>query len=272
MNKRIFNLLFNPHTHMEYTPQDITLHTEIRAKLFSALALAIAECKDVHADSTNPFHKNKYASLGAHLEVVKPIFAKHGLAVVQFPSGFDKCIGVTTKIIHKDGGHIEEACHIPVGDNATGQQAGAIISYLRRYALASIAGIATDDDDAETDRIARAPSAPAFSAGSKFIPTNNKVSDYTVVKNGGEVDFELAVPFGDAKGTKLSELPLKNTDRTKKCADLSYWASVWQPKPFGTSTTVSKRDLNFKASAQALWAIKNSQDEAPTESTDEIPF
>ena len=29
-----------------------------------------------------------------------------------------------------------------------GQHAGAIITYLRRYALATLAGVATDDDDA----------------------------------------------------------------------------------------------------------------------------
>jgi lysophospholipid acyltransferase (LPLAT)-like uncharacterized protein len=79
------------------------------------------------------------------------------------------------------------------------------------------------------------------------------------------------VPFGDAKGSKLNELPLKNDDRTKKCADLSYWAKVWVPKPFGTSTKISKRDLDFKSSAEALYAIKNAEAQ-PTQTDDEIPF
>lgn len=240
-----------------------------RALLHTALVKAIAETQDVVADSTNPFHKNKYASLNAHLSVVKPIFAKHGLAVIQFPSSDEKSIGVTTTIIHECGSQLMDSIHIPVSDSITGQQAGAIISYLRRYALASVAGIATEDDDAETDRVARAPSG-----GSK--PQSNagilRVSgESPVVGTSGTVNFELPVPFGDAKGTKLNELPLKNTDRSLKCADLSYWAKVWTPKPFGTSTKISQRDLDFKASAEALYAMKNAEAQ-PAETQDEVPF
>jgi len=278
---------------MKYKPEQYTSSTNImnnenqitdpyyknRAVLHTALVKAIAETQDVVADSTNPFHKNKYASLNAHLSVVKPIFAKHGLAVVQFPSSDEKSIGVTTTIIHECGSQLMDSIHIPVSDSITGQQAGAIISYLRRYALASVAGIATEDDDAETDRIQRAPSGSSKpqSIANHVVRVSNESSTGTL----GTVNFELPVPFGDAKGTKLNELPLKNTDRSLKCADLSYWAKVWTPKPFGTSTKISQRDLDFKASAQALYAMKNAESNGDTtpkfepaqeETQDEIPF
>ncbi|NDB82271.1 MAG: hypothetical protein EB127_05965 [Alphaproteobacteria bacterium] len=239
-----------------------------RALLHTALVKAIAETQDVVADSTNPFHKNKYASLNAHLSVIKPIFAKHGLAVIQFPSSDEKSIGVTTTIIHECGSQLMDSIHIPVPESITGQQAGAIISYLRRYALASVAGIATEDDDAESDRIARQPSGSSKpQTGASVL----RVKDDSVVGTSGSVNFELPVPFGDAKGKPLNELPLKNTDRSLKCADLSYWAKVWVPKPFGTSTKISQRDLDFKASAEALYAIKNAEAQ-PTETQDEVPF
>ena len=252
------------------TNQDDILnpYLETRATLYKSLVKAIAETQDVVADSTNPFHKNKYASLNAHLSVIKPIFAKHGLAIVQLPSNEGNSIGVTTNVIHESGAHIHQSIHIPVTENVTGQQAGAIISYLRRYALASVAGIATEDDDAEIDRIARQPSGSSKPSSNASVL---RVRDDSVVGASGTVNFELPVPFGDAKGKKLNELPMKNEDRSLKCADISYWAKVWTPKPFGNSTKISQRDLDFKASAEALYALKIAE-VMPETTQDEVPF
>jgi hypothetical protein len=245
----------------------MTNNIEYRAQLNTALVNAIAETKDVHADSTNPFHKNKYASLGAHLEAIKPIFQKHGLAILQFPTSSEKAIGVNTIIVHTSGASIEESICIPVADNVKGQEAGAIISYLRRYALASVAGVATEDDDAEIDRISRSAPAPSSNAikttsiatGPKFIPNPNaSVSEVT-----GEINFDLVVPFGKAKGTSLNELPL---------SDLNYWANTWQPKPWEKTGKVGAKDLALKSSAQALWAIKNAEQGESDSEGDAIPF
>ena len=245
--------------------QDYETYTKNNAALYAALVSALSETKDVHADSTNPFHKNKYASLGAHLAVVKPIFAKHGLAILQFPSSDGKNVGVTTTIVHKDGGMISEAVHIPVGDSIKGQDAGSIISYLRRYSLASVAGIATEDDDAETDRIVRTNAAATAAtpvrtvtvSTAKFIPNPEATSS-----DSGDVNFDIPVPFGKNKGTSLNNLPL---------SDLDYWANKWEPKPWEKTGKVGPKDRALKASAQALWAVKNANSE-PEVTQDEVPF
>jgi uncharacterized protein (DUF3820 family) len=230
-----------------------------RAKLHSALVKAIAETQDVHADSTNPFHKNKYASLGAHLALIKPIFAKHGLAVVQFPTSDENRIGVLTTIIHEEGSQMMQEICIPVADNVKGQDAGAIISYLRRYALAAVAGIATDDDDAESDRIAK-----TNIVSKPFVATIKKSSP-AVAEVTGEVNFDLPVPFGKNKGTTLNNLPL---------SDLEYWATKWEPKPWEKTGKVGAKDLALKNSAQALWAVKSnvSEEQDSSEQADEVPF
>jgi hypothetical protein len=234
---------------------------EYRSLLNTALVAAIAETKDVHADSTNPFHKNKYASLGAHLEVIKPIFAKHGLAILQFPTSCDKTIGVSTVIIHTSGASIEDSICLPVSEGMKGQEAGAIISYLRRYALASVAGIATEDDDAETDRIVKTNTSPApvktYGTG-VFAAKPQAEASFS-----GETDFTLTVPFGKAKGSPLSELSLN---------DLDYWANKWEPKPWEKTGKVGAKDLNLKKSALALWSIKNSNSSNEEETQDEVPF
>jgi hypothetical protein len=234
-------------------------HNNANIALQQALILAIAETPEVHADSTNPFHKSKYASLNAHLSLVKPIFAKHGLAILQMPIGKSDAVGVSTTIIHKDGGSISTDAYIPCGQGLKAQEAGSIYSYLRRYAIAAVAGIATDDDDANVVSTTKTAvySAPATVKKMTVNPTASTSST-------GEVDFSLQVPFGKNKGSSLDSLPLN---------DLDYWANKWEPKPWEKTGKVGSKDLNLKSSAQALWSIKNSNsDEAEDTSEDQVPF
>ena len=250
---------------------------EQQVELNKALIKVLAETTDIVADSTNPFHKNKYASLSAHLNALKPLFAKHGLGILQMPIGDLECVGVRTIIIHKDGGSVSSDALVPAEKGISGQNAGSLYSYIRRYSLASVAGVSTEDDDSETNRVEKSGGALSnvkVMHNENFKPqTTSAPKTKTPLPNAGE----FVAPFGDAKGTLLTELPIKSNDRTKKCADLNYWANAWQPKPFGDSGVVSKRDLALKAEAQRLWAIslgegKPSEEDFETKSADEIPF
>lgn len=261
-SKKSLDIFFKTYTNLNSTMENTNTN---KPKLFAALVKAIAETTDVHADATNPFHRNKYATLQAHLKTIKPIFAKHGLAIIQLPSsGYEKEVGVCTIIIHESGESIQHSVHVPAGDSMTGQQAGALISYLRRYALAAAAGIATEDDDAEADRVARPAAAQA--PAPKFIPgpaaASTPIATFVAPHTGSVgIDFELTVPFGNNKGTALSALADK---------DLDYWANKWEPKPWEKTGKVGAKDQSLKKSAQALWALK--QDGNEPESTDEVPF
>lgn len=244
----------------EYYDNVLNERTRQHIALQKALVSAIAETTDVHADSNNPFHKSKYASLNAHLALIKPIFAKHGLAILQFPIGSENSVGINTLIIHNEGGRIEESAFIPCPQGIDGQKAGSIYSYLRRYALAAVAGVATDDDDAEVVRApAPKPSYTAASNAGKFTPNPSFNA------SSGAVDFDLPVPFGKNKGSALKDLP---------DADVNYWANTWEPKPWEKTGKVGAKDLALKASAKALWAIKQGgtpENEGEAEE-DAIPF
>lgn len=251
--------------------------TAEQAELNKSLIKALSETKDIHADSTNPFHKNKYASLSAHLQVLKPIFAKHSLAILQMPVSHcfeTTSIGVRTIILHANGASIETSCFIPVTAETKGQEAGALITYLRRYALASVAGVATEDDDSEIDRIAKTHSSTSSSA--KWIPNENAgtpvqkyvpapqpitaVVSSVVSELTGDTDPSMPVPFGNNKGTPIGELQLN---------DLKYWATVWQPRPFEKTGKVSVKDAKLKRTAESLWANLNNQTQ---KQSDEVPF
>jgi len=241
--------------------QDDTLPKPNLAELYIAIGNVHAETKDIVADDFNPHFKNKFASLSAHLSYLKPLFHKHGLTVIQLPTSeyHDNGIGIKTIIAHKNGTSIESSCVVPVGEQATGQQAGAILTYLRRYCLASIGGLATADDDAEVDRVVKTASAPLKKSAPDFKPAT------FVAPHTGSVgiDFELAVPFGNNKGTSLSALADK---------DLDYWANKWEPKPWEKTGKVGAKDQSLKKSAQALWALKQNGGDSEPESQDEVPF
>lgn len=221
-----------------------------QAALCKSLVLAISELEDVQPDSTNPFHKNSYASLSAHLKQIKPVFSKHGLAIVQCPIGNSDAVGVRTIVIHADGGSLETDCLIKQDDKMDGQKAGSIISYIRRYSLAAVAGISTADDDAQS-------ATPVMPTYTKTF-NNPSPQAYAPQTSAGEPDFTLAVPFGKAKGTALQDLPI---------GDLNYWANTWEPKPWEKTGKVNPKDLLLKKSAQALHAMKSSQP-----SGDDVPY
>lgn len=239
---------------MENQNTEYGAYSQKQASLASALVSFISETKDVHADSTNPFHKNKYASLGAHLSVIKPLAAKHGLAIMQVPCTENNCVGIRTTVIHKDGGSISEFVGIPASNEMSGQQAGAVISYLRRYALASVAGVATEDDDAESDRTVRSAPPAQYQQPRSSSPSATGSSVSTQASSDDPI-----IPFGKNKGQPLSSLGEN---------DLDYWANKWEPKPWEKTGKVGPKDLALKAAAVKAWNERNSS----SSSSDDVPF
>jgi hypothetical protein len=121
-------------------------HTNLNA----ALSAAQAEFKAVAFDATNPFLKNRFASLGACIESTRPILAKHGLSVTQQPVGAGASIGVITTLRHSSGESASSEISLPLGDEkgkSQAQVAGSIITYLRRYSLSGVLGLYADEDN-----------------------------------------------------------------------------------------------------------------------------
>lgn len=72
-----------------------------------SLAQFQAEVKNPVNTANNPFFKSKYAPLDEVLNTVRPILSKHGLSVLQFPSGDGQNIVVTTVVMHESGEWID---------------------------------------------------------------------------------------------------------------------------------------------------------------------
>lgn len=116
------------------------------AALFAALASAQTEVENATKGSINPHFKSRYADLAEVLNTVRPVFGKHGLAIIQSVQTDGRVVSVTTTLGHKEGGFVSSttAC-LAAKEDAQG--IGAAATYLRRYGLAAMCGVAQEDDD-----------------------------------------------------------------------------------------------------------------------------
>ena len=138
--------------------------SESIAELTAALAVAQGAIENAVKDTTNPFFKSKYADLASVRDVIREPFSKAGLAVMQFPHVMGVDVTVTTILAHKSGEWV--SCDITMtSEKQTPQAVGSVITYARRYALAAISGVASEDDDGEAATNHRAADVPAV--GSK---------------------------------------------------------------------------------------------------------
>lgn len=127
--------------------------SESIAELATALSKAQPELENAIRDVAA--HKYKYADLGQMLTITKPVFAKYDLALSQFPSGGEgDSISLDSILMHKSGEWLSQSYSMPIEARgiSKAQASGLTITYMRRYALAAIAGITQEDNDAAAHR------------------------------------------------------------------------------------------------------------------------
>lgn len=117
-------------------------------EIAAALAKAQAEIGGALKQSANPFFKSKYADLASVREACNGPLTKHGIAYVQSPSTNGAAVTVETRLMHTSGQWIAGEVSCTAKDDSP-QAVGSAITYLRRYALQSFAGVAPEDDDGE---------------------------------------------------------------------------------------------------------------------------
>src|SRR5271165_1123516 len=120
-------------------------------ELVAALAKAQAKMSGATKDKINPHFKSKYSSLAAIWEACRDALTEHGLAVSQPTRMENGGIVLRTVLAHSSGQWI--ASETPVIMTKQDPQGfGSAMTYTRRYALAALVGVASDDesdDDAE---------------------------------------------------------------------------------------------------------------------------
>lgn len=148
------NVLQQILTHIQKNPSGLD-------KLAPAYVAAWGELPAVVAkDANNPHFNNDYATLEATLKLIKPVFARHGLALLQSSGRIvDGSIDVVSMLVHTSGQVIQLVTQMPLGGKSTAQAAGSATTYGKRYMAKGIGGLADSDDDGE------AASQPANAGG-----------------------------------------------------------------------------------------------------------
>lgn len=121
-------------------------------KLAGALAKAQGDMEHAKKTETNSHLRSSYATLADVIRCLRKPFKENGLShsqlITMFGTGEEVVI---TILLHESGQFLQSVLPIKTYD-AKGinelQQFGSAITYLRRYALMGITGLASEDDDA----------------------------------------------------------------------------------------------------------------------------
>ena len=165
-------------------------------ELAAALTKAQAEIKGASRDSENPFFQSKYADLASVWDACRAALTNHGLSVAQGVGIEGVGVQVTTLLLHSSGQWLR-ATAISVPKDLSPQSIGSATTYLRRYGLAAMAGVAPEDDDGNAAQGPQrddvpfdyeppdetADPRPAFAKGEKRCPYCKKA---TVIKGKAE--------------------------------------------------------------------------------------
>jgi len=196
-------------------PQPVTKPEPKRAagkpssSLASALVAAQGEMPTVKKDEVNPHFNSKFMSLHGLIEATRKVLNKHGLALTQFPCTSELGAPVLrTVLIHGPSGErLEFETPLLMG-NQNMQQLGSAITYARRYAWASLLGIAAEDDDDGNTAGEAKPQAKKAANGAKTITDGQRrrlfamAGEHKVTRE--QIRQMIADVTGDPEGSSSS--------------------------------------------------------------------
>lgn len=171
-------------------------------EIATALVKAQKEMQTPKKGSVNPFFKNKYADLNDVLEAVVPALNNNGIVLLQPLVYIDGKNFVKTVLMHESGEVFESFAEIFCAKQNDAQSYGSGISYARRYALSSICGIGSEDDDGQ-----KAVAKVQNISDEKFLELLNQPKE-TIEK------YILAVEKGTRKASQKQILDLENKLKT----------------------------------------------------------
>jgi len=118
-------------------------------KLAEALSKAQGVIEGAKKSADNPFFKSKYADLSEVWDACRKPLSDNGLSVVQtsdFLPEHPDMVCIETILCHSSGEWMKGRLAVkPVKSDP--QSVGSCITYIRRYSLQSMVGIAPEDDD-----------------------------------------------------------------------------------------------------------------------------
>lgn len=208
-------------------------HSDSLANLAAALAAAQTDCKNPPLDGKNPHFSSRFATLAAVREHVLPVFGRHKLAVAQVLDSDGERPVLRTVLLHVSGEWLAGAYPlVPV--KADPQGYGSAITYARRYALQSLAGVVGDDDDDGN----AASAGPARASGG--APARPLADDpHTELDTMAEEEERARQAFADCEDNAEPAAPPKCPKcgaemKRRKSSRGEFWGCTAYPECRGT--------------------------------------
>jgi hypothetical protein len=180
--------------------------SETIGKLAESLAKAQAGIKSITKDRTNPHFKNRYATLDAILDAVRPTLAAQGLSIVQGASESTQGFNVETYLVHSSGEYIANVVAVPVSKQDA-QGVGSAMTYGRRYGVSALLALSTDEDD-DGEAAAKKPAPkpepkPATMDTDEHTPIGTKWDG----TDADAIGYVFPVAFKGHEGKKMGDIP-----------------------------------------------------------------
>lgn len=193
--------------------------------LAAALVKAQSEMKGAVKDTVNPFFKSKYADLGSVWEACHKALTDNGFSIVQAGAFHDGHFFLKTTLLHTSGESLSGEYLIkPTKEDP--QAYGSAWTYARRYSLASMVGVISEDDDgaAASEPAPARQSAPAErTTGQAAAQGGSVISEpqgkrlFAMAMSAGKTKEELAGYLKNTYGIS-STRELQRKDYEAACA------------------------------------------------------
>jgi len=124
----------------------------MKSEQINELATALCKMQGLLHDTPKdkPAYNYKYSDLSQILTYIRPLMADNGLSVSQLVNGDTSGqIGVETILMHNSGQWLSTTACMSVQGQNLAQEAGKVVTYLRRYQLAAVIGLTQADNDAQ---------------------------------------------------------------------------------------------------------------------------
>lgn len=181
-------------------------------EVVSALSKAQGKFATVKKSGKNPMFKSAYATFDDIIAAVRAPLAENGLSFSQI-LGMDQGIPtLSTILFHESGQFIGSETLLILGGGNRGtsevQVFGSALTYMKRYALAALLGVASDEDDDGND--ASKTKSPAPPAPKPPVIVKSKPTPADVPENASLDDDALDADIAHAaKVVKAFESPEK---------------------------------------------------------------
>lgn len=164
--------------------------------------------------------KFRYADIEEINAKTRPALAAEGLALIQ-PPQCDPATGaswIETLLVHKDGGVIKSRLDIkPLGTYGDPKEFGAAISYLRRYAIGPMLGVAADDDLEQNGK--GAGDGDDGAAGDEVANKIGALVDTLITEAKKTANDAAALKFWKDNNAKLAQWPNAHAELKQAIAD-----------------------------------------------------